>query len=284
MTNNGLTTDTLNILLDTQQVIKQVDTLKLYYTEHYAASDSTNLTTGKGEIHPGLQGTQIPYRLNADNGGTALLFLCFFLSAYVLTNGKRFLLQQLKDFQNVKERGNLFNNSTATDFKYRVILLFQTSVLLGICFFDYFHDSIPELLIRVPSYIVLGTNILICVLYYLLKWLIYSFSGWIFFDKARTTIWLEAYSTILYYFGFTLFPLVLLMVYFDLSASILLPLELFFIIFAKIMMFYKWIKLFFHQFSGLFLLILYFCALEIVPCLLLYQGMIRMNNILLIKF
>ena len=29
MTNNGLTTDTLNILLDTQQVIKQVDTLKL---------------------------------------------------------------------------------------------------------------------------------------------------------------------------------------------------------------------------------------------------------------
>lgn len=49
-------------------------------------------------------------------------------------------------------------------------------------------------------------------------------------------------------------------------------------------MFYKWIKLFFHQFSGLFLLILYFCALEIVPCLLLYQGMIQMNNILLIKF
>ncbi|MDC2650537.1 DUF4271 domain-containing protein, partial [Bacteroides ovatus] len=27
-----------------------------------------------------------------------------------------------------------------------------------------------------------------------------------------------------------------------------------------------------------------FCALEIVPCLLLYQGMIQMNNILLIKF
>ena len=59
---------------------------------------------------------------------------------------------------------------------------------------------------------------------------------------------------------------------------------LFLMFFTKILMFYKWIKLFFHQFSGLFLLILYFCALEIVPCLLLYQGMIQMNNILLIKF
>ena len=54
--------------------------------------------------------------------------------------------------------------------------------------------------------------------------------------------------------------------------------------FDKILMFYKWIKLFFHQFGALFLLILYFCALEILPCLLLYQGMIQINNILLIKF
>ena len=53
---------------------------------------------------------------------------------------------------------------------------------------------------------------------------------------------------------------------------------------SKILMFYKWIKLFFHQFGALFLLILYFCALEILPCLLLYQGMIQINNILLIKF
>ena len=48
-------------------------------------------------------------------------------------------------------------------------------------------------------------------------------------------------------------------------------------------MFYKWIKLFFHQLSAAFLLILYFCALEIIPCLLLYQGMIQVNNVLLIK-
>lgn len=31
-------------------------------------------------------------------------------------------------------------------------------------------------------------------------------------------------------------------------------------------------------------LILYFCALEIIPCLVLYQGMVQLNDYLIIKF
>lgn len=259
------------------------DTLKLYYTEHYEASDSVALSIGKGESHPGFDGTPVPYRLNSDNGLTALLFLCFFLTAYVLTNGKRFLWQQLKDFVYVKERGNLFDNSTATDFRYRLVLFFQTSVLLGICFFDYFHDTIPGLLTANPSFVILGANILVIVGYYLLKWLLYSLLGWIFFDKSRTENWLESYSTILCYLGFALFPVVLLMVYFDLSAQILLPIELCLIIFAKILMFYKWIKLFSNNLYGLFCLIVYFCALEIVPCFILFRALAQVNNVLVIK-
>ena len=58
---------------------------------------------------------------------------------------------------------------------------------------------------------------------------------------------------------------------------------LFLMFFTKILMFYKWIKLFFDKISSLFLLILYFCALEIMPYLLLYQGLRELNNILVIK-
>ena len=78
--------------------------------------------------------------------------------------------------------------------------------------------------------------------------------------------------------------IVLFLVYFDLSFTNLIIIGSIILIFTKMLMFYKWIKLFFHQFGDLFLLILYFCALEIVPCLLLYQGMVRINDILLIKF
>lgn len=283
MMGDTLTLDFLGILTDTQQVITDVDALKLYYAESGVPFDSLAQMVCTGEVHPGLKGTPIPYRLSADNGLTALLFLCFLFSSYVFFNGKKFLLQQLKDFVYVRERGNLFDNSTAADFRYRLLLFLQTTILIGICSFNYFHDLKPDLLQEYPSFIVFAANISVCILYYFLKWLLYSFLGWTFFDKSIITIGLESYFTILYYLGFALFPFVLLLVYFDLGNQILLPLLLLLIIFAKILIFYKWIQLFFSNLYGLFCLIVYFCALEIMPCFILCRALAEVNNLLLIK-
>ena len=118
---------------------------------------------------------------------------------------------------------------------------------------------------HVSSLLLLGIYVGFCLVYFLLKWLLYMFLGWTFFDKNRTNMWLESYSSLIYYVGFALFPFVLFLVYFDLSFINLIIIGSIILIFTKILMFYKWIKLFFHQFGDLFLLILYFCALEIVP-------------------
>jgi hypothetical protein len=56
------------------------------------------------------------------------------------------------------------------------------------------------------------------------------------------------------------------------------------IIFLKTLMFYKWLKLFCNNLYGSLLLILYFCALEIIPCLMLYRGLIQLNDYLITKF
>ncbi|HJD10895.1 MAG TPA: DUF4271 domain-containing protein, partial [Candidatus Phocaeicola caecigallinarum] len=42
--------------------------------------------------------------------------------------------------------------------------------------------------------------------------------------------------------------------------------------------------LFCHNLFGCFLLILYFCALEISPCIMLYNGLTQLNDFLTIKF
>ena len=232
----------------------------------------------------GTEGIPIPYSPRMDDGITVVLLCCFFLSAYVLSRSRKFLLQLVKDFLLHRERTSIFATSTAADMRYLLLLILQTCILAGVCIFNYFNDIQPELVRHVSPGLLLGIYIGVCLFYLCLKWMLYSFLGWIFFDESTTTLWLESYSTLLYYLGFTLFPFVLFIVYFDLSLQLTVIIGLILAFFAKILMFYKWIKLFFHQFSGLFLLILYFCALEIVPCLLLYQGMIQMNNILLIKF
>lgn len=267
-------TDTLSLLQQKQISPAKADSDSLQLADLHAVQ----------EVDSGFEGTPISYSPRTDDAIALTLLACFFLSSIALARGKKFLSQQVKDFVLHRERTSIFDSSTAADVRYLLVLVLQTCVLSGITFLNYFHDTCPALMDHVSSLLLLGIYVGFCLAYFLLKWLLYMFLGWTFFDKNKTNIWLESYSALIYYVGFALFPFVLFLVYFDLSLTNLVIIGSIILIFTKILMFYKWIKLFFHQFSGLFLLILYFYALEIVPCLLLYQGMIQMNNILLIKF
>ena len=267
-------TDTLSLLQQKQISPAKADSDSLQLADLHAVQ----------EVDSGFEGTPISYSPRTDDAIALTLLVCFFLSSIALARGKKFLSQQVKDFVLHRERTSIFDSSTAADVRYLLVLVLQTCVLSGITFLNYFHDTCPALMDHVSSLLLLGIYVGFCLAYFLLKWLLYMFLGWTFFDKNKTNIWLESYTALIYYVGFALFPFVLFLVYFDLSLTNLVIIGSIILIFTKILMFYKWIKLFFHQFSGLFLLILYFCALEIVPCLLLYQGMIQMNNILLIKF
>ena len=267
-------TDTLSLLQQKQISPAKADSDSLQLADLHAVQ----------EVDSGFEGTPISYSPRTDDAIALTLLACFFLSSIALARGKKFLSQQVKDFVLHRERTSIFDSSTAADVRYLLVLVLQTCVLSGITFLNYFHDTCPALMDHVSSLLLLGIYVGFCLAYFLLKWLLYMFLGWTFFDKNKTNVWLESYSALIYYVGFALFPFVLFLVYFDLSLTNLVIIGSIILIFTKILMFYKWIKLFFHQFSGLFLLILYFCALEIVPCLLLYQGMIQMNNILRIKF
>lgn len=258
------------------------DSLMCRFAEKTYCPDSL-LQSAFGTGAAGVEGVPIPYSPAMDDAIALTLLACFFLTSIALSRGKRFLSQQVKDFMLQRERASIFDTSTAADMRYLLVLVLQTCVLSGIVLFNHFYDSVPQLMSRVSPLLLLGIYIGSCLGYFLLKWLVYMFTGWISFDKNKTSMWLESYSALIYYVGFALFPFVLFLIYFDLSPTNLIIIGIIILIFSKILMFYKWVKLFFHQFDQVFPLIVYFCALEIVPCLLLYRGMTLMNSILLLK-
>lgn len=232
----------------------------------------------------GFEGIPIPYSPKLDDGITVLLLCCFFMSAYVLSRSRKFLVQLVKDFLLNRERTSIFAATTATDMRYMLLLILQTCVLASVCTFNYFVDVRPELGECVSPYVLLGAYLALALLYLFWKWVSYSFLGWIFFDASRTGLWMESYSTLLYYLGFTLFPFALFLVYFDLSLQATVIIGLFLVFFTKILMLYKWIKLFCGNLYGILLLILYFCALEIIPCFIMYRGVLQLNDYLIINF
>lgn len=266
-------TDTLSLLQQEQISPAKADSDSLQLADLHAVQ----------EVDSGFEGTPISYSPRTDDAIALTLLACFFLSSITLARGKKFLSQQVKDFVLHRERTSIFDSSTAADVRYLLVLVLQTCVLSGITFLNYFHDTYPALMDHVSSLLLLGIYVGFCLVYFLLKWLLYMFLGWTFFDKNKTNMWLESYSALIYYVGFALFPFVLFLVYFDLSLTNLVIIGSIILIFTKILMFYKWIKLFFNNLYGLFCLIVYFCALEIMPCFILFQALIQVNNLLLIK-
>ena len=94
---------------------------------------------------------------------------------------------------------------------------------------------------------------------------------------------MDSYFVVLSYLGFLFFPFVLTTVYFDAPQWEMCIIGLVLLVFMKILLFYRWVKLFFNDIYGLFGLILYFCALELMPCLVMFKVLSEINQILLIK-
>lgn len=277
----------MNVVTDSLGVdLLLVRDLPLFYTGQFVPTDSLQLTRyyAQREFASGQEGLPLPYSPRTDSILALLLLLCFLFSSFALSRNKRFLSQLVKNFLLQRERANIFSTSTAGNFRFLLLMAGQTCLLWGVCIFNYFNDLQPLLLKEVPVHLLLVSYAVVCLLYLLFKWAAYSLVGWLFFDKGVVATWLESYSAIIYYLGIMLFPFVLFLIYFNLETTVWVVIGICLFGFAKLLIFYKWAKLFFGNIAELFLLILYFCALEIIPCLLVYRGVVDLNNYLVIKF
>ena len=235
-------------------------------------------------LTPRVEGIPLPYAPSNDDTLAAILIICFFLSAVVLSRHRKFLGQLIKDFLLHRERTSIFSTSTAGDVRSLLLLSIQTGMLASVTLFCHFANQSPQLIHHLSSLHWIILYFALCLIYFALKWMLYSLIGWIFFDRSKTSLWLESYSTLIYYLGFALFPFILIVVYFDQQLTFIAIFSLIFVSITKILMFYKWIKLFCENFYGSILIIVYFCALEMLPCVFLYNGMLQLTNYFIIKF
>ena len=97
------------------------------------------------------------------------------------------------------------------------------------------------------------------------KYWIYKFVNWVFFHSQKNEQWNRSWRLLTASEGMMLFPAVLLVVYFDLPLPSAFVYTIFIIILTKILIFYKSFTIFFSQSTIHLQIILYFCALELMP-------------------
>lgn len=99
--------------------------LQLYTEEQSRVDTALTHSVCHMSKEDGMRGMELPYQLRSDWMVTCVLFLCFILVSYVLAHGKKHLEQQFKNFALSKERASLFDDTTASDVRYTLVLILQ---------------------------------------------------------------------------------------------------------------------------------------------------------------
>ena len=242
------------------------------------------LTAGSPVTDTGMPGEPLPYIISSDPLVTAVILGCLFLLAVTMRQGRKHLLQHAIQLFSNRRRTSLFDESTGIDNRYTAAMSLITCVLCGICLFDYFSFHEPLLIHRVPHSWLLGLYAGLTVMFICLKSLFYTFTNWIFFYQEQRRLWIQTYFDMTGSMSFLLFPLVMLSIYYNPAPLVTEYCCTGVLAFSKIVLFYKCSTNFSNHFYGFLHLIFYFCALEIIPVLLLWSGLGYINSFLILKF
>ena len=234
-------------------------------------------------ILEGMVGEPIPYLLRSDWLVTCVLFFCLFICCSVFSKGGKYWFLVFRNFTQIRERNSMFDEISSYSTHHFFLLVFHACLMVGLCLYYYWVDANSVLFEKVSHGFLLMGFVGEVIVLLLLKWILYQIVNWTFFQKVRNLLWLRAYFHLLAGIGLLLLPVFLLAVYFDLSLKVSFVFIAFLLVFAKTVLFWKCFSNFFGKFYGSFHLILYFCALEILPDLLWWKGIEWMNNNLILK-
>ena len=256
--------------------------LPQYYRESFFSKDSL--------FHPelrggrlGVAGDPVPYTVAGDNFISSILLLCFVLACVAFSRSQQFIIRQAKNFFRLPSFGTTEVTETSNEIRFQFFFVLQTCLLIAIGFFIYSRASISDTF-TIDQYQVISIYAACVASYFLLKTLLYVISGWVFFDKKKNVQWLKSFLFLISTEWVALFPVVMLLSYFNLALQVAVIYTLVVLGIVKILTFYKTYLIFFKR-NGVFLQIfLYFCALEVVPLLALWGGLVLISHYLKINF
>ena len=256
--------------------------LPQYYRESFFSKDSLFHPELKGG-RMGVAGDPVPYTVAGDDFVTTLLLLCFLLACVAFSKSRHFILRQAKTFFRTPSFGTTVITETSNELRFQLFLALQTCLLVAIGYFIYSRASISDTF-TIDQYQVISIYAGFVAVYFLLKAMLYSVVGWVFFDRKKNEQWMKSYLFLVSCEGVMLFPVIMLMTYFDLSLDAAMIYALVVIGLVKILSFYKIYIIFFRRNGAFLQIFLYFCALEMVPFAVLIGGLVLMSHYLKINF
>ena len=257
--------------------------LPQYYREGFFSKDSLFHPELPGGRY-GVAGDPVPYTVQRDNVIISLLLLLFVLATIAFSNSRHFVVRQTKNFFSTNREGMTEITETAVEIRFQAFLTFLNSLLLSILFYFYTLNFIGETFLLDSQYHLIAIFLGMTVVYYLVKTMLYAIVNNVFFDGKKNRQWMRSFLFITSIEGVSLFPLVVVWTFFDISIQNAVIYVVIVISIVKILELFKCFLIFFRQNVVKLQIILYFCTLEIIPMALLWGALVFTANSLKINF
>ncbi len=198
-------------------------------------------------------------------------FLIVFI-VLVVSRAVTVLMQGAKSFFQVKERISIFNKTTISDMRTRLLMVVYPILVLSLYTFLLFHK--PSQDYNLINY---GYFASLFFLFFVIKYFLITVVGYVFVDDKSAKMFKENYFQVLVFASFLLFPILVLRVYgpdFLVHATELISIGICVLSYSLII--FKLFQIFLDKTVVTFYIMLYLCTLEILPVF----GMIKLIGLL----
>ena len=199
----------------------------------------------------------------------SIVVVVFLLFAFTFKKGTKFLGEIFNSVLNVKDRQNLFDDTTVRETQLRAVLLGMTCVSEGFCLFQLLASTLPDLSVSIGVGVCCGS--LIAWAYYMVQKWLYRGLGLVFSDTTHTRKWVESFISINAIISIPIAIPVLLTIFVPQWGKAMLTIAGTIYLVSRILFIYKGFKIFYRNILDLFYFIVYFCALEIAPLFWVYK-------------
>ena len=257
------------------------DSTAVHYTPQYldgfpatAAADTTLGSINSLEVlEVPTAGKALPFSRSPlhDTPSMALLIAGLIAVALSYHTGYKYIENFFHYMFSTRRRENLFEDHTVNETSILAALIANTCIVEGFLIYMAMLLMRPELSASMQgkTFLHIGIFCALALGFYIIQWLVYKTLGYTFSDKEATKLWLDGFKASQAMLGLVLLPVMILVMVFTSNGKMLLCVAALLYLVARLIFIYKGFRIFFSNLSSFLYFILYLCAVEIVPLVIL---------------
>ena len=211
----------------------------------------------------GIDGIPLDKPIAKDDIVVGLLIFCFVLAIITVNRLTKEFAREAKGFMHPERRE--YGEAGAYRGWTMILANFQTCLVLSVLTYLYIAENLVATFTLSSEYLLIAVLIGCFIAYFLLKNALYTIVNSIFFPSKKNEQWTRSFFCITAVEGILLLPALVLIVFFSFNTQNILTYIIFALGFVKLLTFYRSFTIFFRQNPLKLQIILYLCALEIIP-------------------